>query len=374
LGATNKTITWNNATDGWEFNQPITVIGNIIKSSSATALTLSGAHVEVAGDLTVTGNDIKSSGGTTALSISGNDVTVLGDLDVNAGTIGTIATTGNLFNTAATTVNIAGAGTTVNIGAATGTTTIGNNLSVNGTTLTLDANNAGAGVNSTIAANRGSSGADATLVWDESTGFWTFNNNVYGSDQIVGGNSIGTNGNNIYFNNEDGGTGATSNLTVKRGTENDVTLRWFESPISSVYDRWQTTTDGTNYINIPDQALDILSSVKFEKITSYNISDIDCNSFYASVGPIQETVITSTRKVMKCLVHISQGNAVHCVEALVLGTSSTTAMLTTYGEMYDTGPLATFAADCSSGSIRLRATPTNNSGSMLFSAVITSLT
>jgi hypothetical protein len=46
-------------------------------------LTLSGADVAVAGDLTVTGNDIKSSGGTTALTLDGADVTVAGNLTIN---------------------------------------------------------------------------------------------------------------------------------------------------------------------------------------------------------------------------------------------------------------------------------------------------
>jgi hypothetical protein len=52
-------------------------------SSPHQPLTLSGADVTVAGDLTVTGNDIKSSGGTTALTLSGADVTVAGNLTVN---------------------------------------------------------------------------------------------------------------------------------------------------------------------------------------------------------------------------------------------------------------------------------------------------
>ena len=39
--------------------------------------------MEVKGDLQVTGNDIKSSGGTTAISLSGADVTVQGNLTVN---------------------------------------------------------------------------------------------------------------------------------------------------------------------------------------------------------------------------------------------------------------------------------------------------
>jgi hypothetical protein len=69
----------------------LTVAGNDIKSSTATALTLSGANVTVAGDLTVTGNDIKSSTGATVLTLSANDatfadnVTVTGDLTVNGG-------------------------------------------------------------------------------------------------------------------------------------------------------------------------------------------------------------------------------------------------------------------------------------------------
>jgi hypothetical protein len=64
----------------------LTVTGNDIKSSSATALTLSGANVAVAGDLTVTGNDIKSSSAT-ALTLSGADVAVAGDLTVTGNEI-----------------------------------------------------------------------------------------------------------------------------------------------------------------------------------------------------------------------------------------------------------------------------------------------
>lgn len=70
----------------------LTVTGNDIKSSSATAITLSGADVAIAGDLTVTGNDIKSSGGTTALTLSGANVTVAGNLTVS-GTTTTVNST-----------------------------------------------------------------------------------------------------------------------------------------------------------------------------------------------------------------------------------------------------------------------------------------
>lgn len=50
----------------------------------------------------------------------------IGDLAIDGGDLTTAATTFNLVNATATTVNIAGAGTTVSIGAATGTATINN--------------------------------------------------------------------------------------------------------------------------------------------------------------------------------------------------------------------------------------------------------
>jgi uncharacterized protein (DUF2141 family) len=71
----------------------LTVTGNDIKSSGGTtAVSLSSANVAIAGDLTVTGNDIKSSGGTTAISMSGADVTIAGGLTVS-GTTTTIDST-----------------------------------------------------------------------------------------------------------------------------------------------------------------------------------------------------------------------------------------------------------------------------------------
>ena len=63
----------------------------------------------------------------------GTNLNVTGDVAVNGGDLTTTATTFNLVNGTATTVNLAGAGTAVNIGAATGTTNIKNNLLVDGT-------------------------------------------------------------------------------------------------------------------------------------------------------------------------------------------------------------------------------------------------
>ena len=73
----------------------------------------------------------------TALSNDGTDLTTTGDINLNGGDLITSAVTASLFNTNATTVNIAGAGTTVEIGADTGTTSVNNNLTVDKLT-TLD--------------------------------------------------------------------------------------------------------------------------------------------------------------------------------------------------------------------------------------------
>jgi len=62
-------------------------------NGGTTALTFSGTgDVEVAGDLKVGGNDIKASDNTTAITLNGANVTIAGDLTVN-GTTTTIDTT-----------------------------------------------------------------------------------------------------------------------------------------------------------------------------------------------------------------------------------------------------------------------------------------
>ncbi len=62
----------------------------------------------------------------------GSNTTLTGDLAVNGGDLTTTATTFNLLNATATSVNFAGAATALEIGAATGTTNINNNLDVDG--------------------------------------------------------------------------------------------------------------------------------------------------------------------------------------------------------------------------------------------------
>ena len=70
--------------DGTLFGSLTNSSGQLVIKSSAsdtTAITMSGANVAIAGDLTVSGNDIKSSGAT-AITMSGANVTLPGNLTV----------------------------------------------------------------------------------------------------------------------------------------------------------------------------------------------------------------------------------------------------------------------------------------------------
>ena len=110
------------------------VSGNDIKASDGvTTITMSARDVIIAGDLQVSGNDIKASDGITTISMSGRNITVAGDLAVNGGDLTTSQTTASLFNATATTVNIAaGATSGVNIGNAASDVTLAGDLRVNG--------------------------------------------------------------------------------------------------------------------------------------------------------------------------------------------------------------------------------------------------
>jgi hypothetical protein len=74
------------------------------------------------------------------------------------------------------------------------------------------------------------------------------------------------------------------------------------------------------------------------------------------------TAITSisntTRTTQKVIISITDNvtGEIHVLEALAFQ-KGTTAYLTTYAEMYSNAALATFTADVSSGSVRIRATP-----------------
>jgi hypothetical protein len=117
------TVVTTNGSESVTFESiPRVLINNITDSTDKDtgALVIEGGvgiekTLNVGGDVSVIGN-----------------TTLTGDLTVNGGDITTTASTFNLVNATATTVNFAGAATDLQIGAATGITNVNNNLDVDG--------------------------------------------------------------------------------------------------------------------------------------------------------------------------------------------------------------------------------------------------
>tara|TARA_R110002126_G_scaffold243517_4_gene386945 strand:- start:3093 stop:6212 length:3120 start_codon:yes stop_codon:yes gene_type:complete len=214
-----------------------------------------------------------------------------------------------------------------------------------GGTLTLNSENTGAATDATIVANRGSSGTDAIFAWVEASSSWISNYN------LIADQTLGTNAGLITFNNDDG-VAADAFLTVKRGVSADVSIKWDEAT-----DRWQDTTDGTNYLNLPNQNLDTTDDVNFNSVAVDGVSTY--NSQTTTTTALTTTAIsTTTRTTQKVVITITDNvtTEMHVLEALAF-MKGTSAYLTTYGEMYTSAALATFTADVSAGSVRILATP-----------------
>lgn len=140
---------------------------------------------------------------------------------------------------------------------------------------------------------------------------------------------------------------------------------------------------GTNgYVGIfntsPAEALDVIGNAKISgnldigSISIDNRASIDTNGF-TTTATTTVALTTSTRNAMQAMVYIVQGANVHTVQALVVRVDATTALLTTFAEMYNTSSLASFTADVSGGAVRLLVTPASAT-STTFSVVRTSLT
>jgi hypothetical protein len=87
-----------------------------LANSTATTVNFAGAATTLT---------MAATSGTTTIR---NNVDIDGDLNVDGGDLTTGATTFNLLDTTATTINFGGAATLVDIGSTTGTTTVYNNL------------------------------------------------------------------------------------------------------------------------------------------------------------------------------------------------------------------------------------------------------
>ena len=144
MGASTGTATVNNAI----FSLPNATAINATSAKTSIAnllvtrpLALGAAGQSVAIFNQAENEDIitASASGTTRFTVANNGdlittggLTAAGNAALNGGSLTTTATTGNVFNTTATTLNIGGAATSISVGAATGITTVNNALTVGG--------------------------------------------------------------------------------------------------------------------------------------------------------------------------------------------------------------------------------------------------
>ena len=215
---------------------------NFAGSSFVSASSLSSPGQ---GEVVLTTNGV--AGSTIDLGLQSSDspqfvgLTLTGDAAVNGGDITTSATTFNLVNSNATTVNFAGAATTINIGDASGTTTFnGNaivqgNFTVNGTTtyintqdlyvedkfILLASGSASAGDGGIIIDRGSDSDGNIAYGYDSATDRWGFQNGMNDSSNVLDPTSgAGVNGafvGYVFTENAHGSTKPTTGEFAVQG-------------------------------------------------------------------------------------------------------------------------------------------------------------
>jgi hypothetical protein len=166
------------------------------------------------------------------------DVTLASDLAVNGGTLSTTATTFNIADTNATTVNAFGAATTLNVGydgTSTSVTNIATGVTATGNTKTINIG-LGADTGSTTDVYIGGSGAGI----DNSTVTIYGNLNVTGTTTTINTEQLSIADNIITLNSDYTGSTPTESagIEINRGTLDDATLYWDEGE-----DRWEINGD-----------------------------------------------------------------------------------------------------------------------------------
>ena len=154
-----------------------------------------------------------------------------------------------------------------------------------------------------------------------------------------------------------GGGGSTfGNITVGVVTDNTISTTTGDLVLASATNLLDAATLGAN----------------FNFVSVDNQADLD-SSTLTTTATATVALNTTTRNAMTGLINIIQGSNVHCLNYTMVKIDATTAMLTTYAEMYNNISLGSFTADVSAGSLRLLVTPTSAT-STVFSVVRTSLT
>ena len=362
----------------------LTVTGNDIKSSTATALTLSGANVIVAGDLTVTGTNINTGVTDSIISIdrtgSGTNnfarALILKSTSTGTPTVGFGTAVEFIGQTAASTFKQAGyiAVQSTDITAASEDFTMNFGLMQNGAgydakmslssagNLTVDGN-LDIGGDLTVSGNeiKSSTGATALTLTGSDVGV--------AGDLTIFGNTIkdSTSQNCIELNNANvsiyGQLTVVGNVIRSSSAASAIELSGADVDVRgdlTVTGNDIKSSSGTTAITLSGANVTVPGSIT--ATTEYVTGTLSTRLVAtATTTSTSQFTLTSTagRNVMKCVINIVQGANVHCCEAIVLRVDATTATVAVYGEMFNTVKLADFDADVSSGTLRLRVTPTS---------------
>jgi hypothetical protein len=244
-------------------------------------------------------------------------------------------------------------------------------VEINAPTLMFNATNTGIpGVNAGIEVERGTSGANSTFIWSETNDRWEASEDFFVQKATIGfididrtDGQIDTNsGYNLTLDSDGGTVLINDNLNVDSGVLY-VDSVGNEVGINTLTPAYPLDVNGI--INTND-------AVQCDFLTVDSQATLDSNTL-TTTSTATVALNGTARNAMTGLVNIKQGTNVHCVNYTALRIDSTTAMITTYGEMYNTSVLANFSADVSGGLLRLLITPTSAT-STVFSAVRTSLT
>jgi hypothetical protein len=225
IGATTGTTSINNNVD---IDLDLNVDGGDLTTNATTfnLLNANATTVNAFGDA----NSIGIGAATGTLTINNALTALQGDLQVRGGDFTTNQTTFNILNTTATTVNAFGDATTINVGDNSGTLTIGNP--------TIVSTQAGISVFNTVATTVNAFGAATTLNLGAGSGTTTINNNlVVGGDLDVQGTITTINSTTVQVDDKNLELGTIANptdatadgggLTLKGAT--DKTFNWYDA-------------------------------------------------------------------------------------------------------------------------------------------------
>ena len=270
---------WNNSGGNITLSSPS---GNIKGNgfTTATSQTLvNQAFISITSDGTdyvITSNDggpLKATTGSfsSTLDVTGN-TTLTGDVAINGGDITTTATSFNLVNGTATTLNIGGAATTLALGATSGTATIANStltlsnattVNVNGANPSLVCSSTGTlTLFNTNATTVNAFGAATTLSIGSASSATTFN----GTLNIASGKTYKINNTDV-LSATTLGSGVTSSSLTSVGTLTSLTT---SGKIQLTFDGPGTTlTDSGSMLELQDNGATSAPAMAFHRPGAY---------------------------------------------------------------------------------------------------------